>query len=133
MNFEQYLQLFTQEKIDIEYIRKDIYEKTFLKEVNGRIESKGAYLGTQKKSFEPSLYLLERISKVSKNKVFVNKESEWLFLCGRDVFEKNILKNDATKHIFLVQNENDENLGLGMFTRGMVKNLMDRGDFLRRE
>jgi ribosome biogenesis protein Nip4 len=97
----------------------------------------GLPLGEDNKFFEPSLFLLEILSKKSKNKVFLNKQAEWLFLCGRDAFLENIERNMADKDVFLVQNSLDENIGLGMKTKikgkMMIKNLMDRGDFLRRE
>jgi len=98
---------------------------------------KGISLGKQDKVFMPSLYLLELLSKESNNKVFINKKAEWLFLCGRDVFPESVLKSKTKNTIFLVQSELDENLGLGMKTKhkgkSIIKNLMDRGDFLRRE
>lgn len=94
----------------------------------------GIPLGDTKKDFKPSVYLLEILSKKTKNKVFINEKAEWLFLCGRDVFTKSVVKDESTEDVFLVQNEKDENLGLGKKTRtGMIKNIIDRGDFLRRE
>jgi ribosome biogenesis protein Nip4 len=97
----------------------------------------GSLLGKDNKFFEPSLFLLELLSKDSRNKVFINDQAEWLFLCGRDVFLDNVVKNQSSGDVFLVQNSKDENLGLGFKTKingkVMVKNLFDRGDFLRRE
>ncbi|MCC7574707.1 hypothetical protein KO361_03895 [Candidatus Woesearchaeota archaeon] len=97
----------------------------------------GSPLGKDNKFFEPSLFLLELLSKDSRNKVFINDQAEWLFLCGRDVFLDNVVKNQSSGDVFLVQNSKDENLGLGFKTKingkVMVKNLFDRGDFLRRE
>jgi len=94
-------------------------------------------LGTKKKHFKPTLFLLEQLSKKSSNKVFINNKAEWLFLCGRDVFEDNISKDNSTAKIFLVQNERDENLGYAMKMKDkgntIIRNLLDRGDFLRRE
>ena len=90
-----------------------------------------------KKGFRPSLYLLERLSLDASQKIFVNDKAEWLFLCGRDVLEKSIIKDNSKNEICLVQNEKDENLGLGKkIVRGKsvtIKNIIDRGDFLRRE
>ena len=55
-----------------------------------------------------------------------------------DQVEKAI--GDVKKGLCLVQNEQDENLGYGKFSTGLahddrivVKNKMDKGDFLRRE
>ena len=61
-------------------------------------------------------------------------------MCGRDIFDESIVseipKELIGKHV-LVQNENDENLGLGIVKVGgsriTIKNVIDRGDFLRRE
>ncbi len=90
-----------------------------------------------KKGFKPSLYLLEKLSESSKNKVFVNEKAEWLFLCRRDALERSILKDESENDVFLVQNERDENLGVGRKARQgksfIVKNVFERGDFLGRE
>ena len=122
-------------KIDnYEKIRNEYYEVIpGMEKVEGRIVSKGLPLGTQKKDFKQSLYLLEKISKETQNKVYINDKAEWLFLCGRDVFTKNIVEDNSSGDLFLVQNCRDENLGLGTKKGKLVKNIMDRGDFLRRE
>ncbi|MBR9691023.1 hypothetical protein GOV08_05050 [Candidatus Woesearchaeota archaeon] len=108
-----------------------------LKDVIGKVgitpESAGVFLGDEKKGFNPSLALFERLSEMSDKKVFVDKKAEWLFLCGRDVFEKSVESGFDQKGLVLVQNEKDENLGLGKIHRNLVKNIIDRGDFLRRE
>jgi len=100
----------------------------------------GMYLGEQRKEFTPSVALIDAISKKSDKKIFVNKEGEFLFLCGRDLMGKSIVKADVKKGFCLVQNEKDENLGYGRFATGLahddrivVKNRMDKGHFLRRE
>jgi ribosome biogenesis protein Nip4 len=97
----------------------------------------GLPLGKEDRGFRPSLFLLEELSKISSNKIFINDKAEWLFLCGRDVFEESIVRDETTGDIFLVQNERDENLGyaerVGHGHKILLKNLMDRGDFLRRE
>ena len=93
----------------------------------------GIPLGEFKKNFKPSLSLLDWISKRTEKKVFINKKTEWLFLCGRDVFTENIIKINVKKGKVLVQNEKDENIGLGTLNDSGVRHIMDRGDFLRRE
>ncbi|MFW6282608.1 MAG: hypothetical protein ACOC1P_00950 [Minisyncoccales bacterium] len=94
-------------------------------------------LGEDGKFFKPSLFLLELLSRESSNKIFLNDTAEWLFLCGRDAFLSNISKNNSKCDVFLVQNSRDENLGLGTKTKHkgkvIIKNIVDRGDFLRRE
>jgi len=96
----------------------------------------GTFLGETKKEFVPSLALLEMIAKKTSKKVFVNKKGEWLFTCKRDVFEENIVKKNVEKGVCLVQNEKDENLGYGLLQKKrslMLKPLLDKGDYLRRE
>ena len=131
---KDFLKHFNVELNDFELIRSEYYE--VLKDMDkytGIIVSKGLPLGVKGKRFQPSLYLLEKISKETKNKVFINDKAEWLFLCGRDVFSKNIVEDNSSSELFLVQNCRDENLGLGMKKGKLVKNIIDRGDFLRRE
>jgi len=105
----------------------------------------GVYLGKFKNGiFFPSFNLLAMLARVETNKIIVDKKTAWLFICGRDVFRKGIVtvrgslrKSDYT----LVLNEFDECLGFGKVTRRLddakatvvVKNILDIGDFLRRE
>lgn len=106
----------------------------------------GEYLGTVKgSSFFPSFILLRMIAKTKANKVIIDKKTAWLFICGRDIFRKGILNGNNLKkgNYTLVLNENNECLGFGqlmMNLRGVpdskevaIKNILDIGDFLRRE
>jgi len=81
--------------------------------------------------------LIDVISEISQKKVFISQKAEWLFLCGRDVFEDSITKKYSDEKIVLVQNEKDENLGYGVFIKKgkekILKNLLDKGFYLRRE
>jgi len=103
--------------------------------------SMGLFLGEIKnKKFFPSVNLLDMVSKISDKKVFVNEKTAWLFLCKRDIFGKGIVKANSENGFVLVQNERDENLGYGEIVddlskkdKVVIKNLFDRGDFLRRE
>jgi ribosome biogenesis protein Nip4 len=76
-------------------------------------------------------------SKEEMNYVVLNSRAEWLFLCGRDVFNDGIAKKHIkSKCKCLVLNENGECLGYGLVEKNgavEVKNLFDLGDFLRRE
>jgi hypothetical protein len=75
----------------------------------------GIFLGEEKKYFEPSPALIELIAgKVTEHKAIVDEKAAWLFLCGRDIFDKGVKeKGTATnKGYLLVQNEEGENLGL---------------------
>ena len=106
----------------------------------------GAYLGAVKgASFFPSFLLLAMIAKTKTNKIVVDKKTAWLFICGRDIFKKGILKADNLKKgdVTLVLNEHNECLGFGKMLLNLraeidlnktaVKNILDIGDFLRRE
>ncbi len=106
----------------------------------------GTYLGKLRDGkFFPSFILLSRLAKGGAKSVIVDRKTAWLFICGRDIFRKGILKvkgsiskNDYT----LVLNEFNECLGFGRVLSDFnvagrdnlaVKNVSDLGDFLRRE
>jgi ribosome biogenesis protein Nip4 len=105
----------------------------------------GLYLGKVKNGvFFPSFNLLNLIAKLSRNKVIVDQKAAWLFICSRDVFQTGILKAIGSKckgDFTLVMNEFGECLGYGKLTgdfekregKFTVENLLDIGDFLRRE
>lgn len=97
----------------------------------------GIYLGEDKGQFHPSPALIELIAaRTQEHKVVVDERAAWLFLCGRDILDKGALSvgEPTALGLFLVQNEHDENLGFGVRKKGMVvKNILDRGFYLRRE
>jgi ribosome biogenesis protein Nip4 len=107
----------------------------------------GTYLGKLKGSiFFPSFLLLTMMAECKANKIVVDKKTAWLFICGRDIFKQGILKTNGTKRkgeYTLILNENNECLGFGKISRNIheektankviVKNILDIGDFLRRE
>ena len=94
----------------------------------------GTYLGSGK-PFHPSAALLDWVGERTKRYVEVDRKAAWLFLCGRDLFSNSILKKNVDKGLVIVKNEENEVLGYGEFTGRQVaiKNLLDKGDFLRRE
>jgi ribosome biogenesis protein Nip4 len=105
----------------------------------------GTYLGkTKDTKFFPSFNLLDLVARKKANKIVVDKKTEWLFICGRDIFKQGITeatgstrKNDYV----LILNSHGECLGYGRTLRNLnqkkggpaVKNILDIGDFLRRE
>jgi ribosome biogenesis protein Nip4 len=103
----------------------------------------GLYLGKARgKKFFPSVNLLNMMKRKSRNKIWVDKKAEWLFVCGRDLFAEGITRATHCVHkgiITLVMNKSDEVLGFGKAVKGLkekdvvVKNIFDIGDFLRRE
>jgi ribosome biogenesis protein Nip4 len=105
-----------------------------------------AYLGAVKgASFFPSFLLLSMIAERKANKLVIGKKTAWLFICGRDIFKQGILKGNNLKKgdYTLILNEHNECLGFGKIMHNIreetnvnkvaVKNILDIGDFLRRE
>jgi len=105
----------------------------------------GTYLGKVKNgTFYPGFELLRMMAEKKANRVVVNKKTEWLFICGRDVFNRGIVKVIGTRkegdHA-LVLNRYGECLGFGRIVSNMdseqdrvvIRNISDIGDFLRRE
>jgi ribosome biogenesis protein Nip4 len=119
----------------------------------------GVYLGEEKPHFEPSPALLELVAaKMAGHKAVVDEKAACLFLCGRDLFTAGIVKMDEPTEngYVLVQDEQGENLGYGLCVdrsaeasakrsaqaaklrrrlgkNVSIKNLLDRGFYLRRE
>ena len=106
----------------------------------------GTYLGAVKgNSFFPSFILLAVIAEHKANKLVVDKKTAWLFICGRDIFKQGILRGNNLKKgdYTLILNKKNECLGFGKIIRNIneeldkkevaVKNILDIGDFLRRE
>lgn len=107
----------------------------------------GTYLGKLRNGkFFPSFILLSRLAKGGAKSVIVDRKTAWLFICGRDVFGKGILKvrGSLSKNDYaIVLNEFNECLGFGRVVSDCnvagkgdylaVKNVSDLGDFLRRE
>jgi len=106
----------------------------------------GAYLGAVKgASFFPSFLFLAMIANSKANKLVLDQKTTWLFICGRDVFQRGILQENNLKKgdYTLVLNEHNECLGFGKIMHNLrgvpdankvaVKNILDLGDFLRRE
>ena len=142
-NMKEFIQKFTDEDVgNIVKLHKSYYlvnkELTkIMNEISDEPQSVGVYLGEDEK---PSLALLDILAKKSGRKLIVNEKGEFLFICGRDLMGKSIKSSNVDKGLVLVQNGKDENLGYGKIVGDLsqkeeivVKNLLDRGDFLRRE
>ncbi len=107
----------------------------------------GVFLGKAKEGkFFPSFNLLSMLAKKDANRIVVDRRAAWLFICGRDILAKSVLRvlGSAKKHSnVLVLNEFGECLGFGRITGNLsgnagmdevaVRNVSDVGDFLRRE
>jgi len=108
----------------------------------------GTYLGKVRRGvFFPSFNLLAMIAtRKDANRVMVDERSEWLFIVGRDLFKRGILRASGSQKkgaYTLVVNQQDESLGFGRIMHSLdekenkhevtVRNISDIGDFLRRE
>jgi ribosome biogenesis protein Nip4 len=101
----------------------------------------GVFLGEEKgKRFMPSIALLDTIGRATHRWVMIDDKAEWLFLCGRDVFAGSVMKANVKSGMVIVCNRRKEVLGYGRIAGDIekkdkvyVRNLLDRGDFLRRE
>lgn len=107
----------------------------------------GLYLGENKQGkFFPSFNLLSILSEQKANKVTIDKKAAWLFIYGKNIFREKILKveGDEKKGVLtLVLNNTNDCLGFGEIiidlnkkpkkSKSVIKNLLDLGDFLRRE
>mgnify|MGYP001082455815 FL=1 len=105
----------------------------------------GTYLGkTKRGKFFPSFNLLRMIVGKKANKVIVDKKTEWLFICGRDIFKQGITGMMGSKRkgdYTLILNQHGECLGFGKILCNLdkakdgvvIENISDIGDFLRRE
>jgi ribosome biogenesis protein Nip4 len=103
----------------------------------------GTYLGKSRgKKFFPSINLLNMINPKTSHKIWVDSKSEWLFVCGRDLFGSGISKSSPKVQkntITLILNSSNEVIGFGKAAKSLkekgvvVQNILDIGDFLRRE
>lgn len=143
-----FIKKFTKESIgNIVKLHKSYYliDEPLL-EVKNRIPMNPEYIGIYLGEDDaPSIALIELIAKHSDKKAFVNDEAEYLFLCGRDILSKSVVRTNINERdeLVLVQNQKDENLGYGKIVgdlrdktggdKEVIKHILDRGDFLRRE
>jgi len=105
----------------------------------------GIYLGkTENGEFIPSSGLLQMVAEGKANKVVVDEKTEWLFICGRDIFRQGVIRVQGSRRkgdYTLVLNRHRECLGFGKILFDLsreregvvIENIFDIGDFLRRE
>jgi len=105
----------------------------------------GTCLGKVKGSrFFPGFSLLRMIAERKANKIIIDKKTEWLFICGRDIFKQGIIRKIGSKKkgdYTIILNQHGECLGFGKILYNLdeakgkvtIKNILDIGDFLRRE
>ncbi len=100
----------------------------------------GYYLGQNRRRFEPSSLLLQRLAQEpGTHKVYVDRDTAWLFVVGKDIFEENVTRKTDGVRLggYCLVMFGDHCIGYGRYEssldRRVVKNLYDIGDFLRRE
>ena len=145
---EKFVKEFTEKKIENvvkiknKYFLLDKDEREIFEKIPLDAESVGIFLGEEKRNeFSPSLALLDILSKISDRKMVIDEKSAWLFLCGRDVMGHSVVSSNVEDGLVLLQDKNDRNLGYGRIIANLkrrndtivVKNILDRGDYLRRE
>ncbi|MFW5746633.1 MAG: hypothetical protein ACOCWQ_03750 [Nanoarchaeota archaeon] len=100
------------------------------------VQGAGIYAGRiKKKQFSPSLALVDALAAESDARICVDEKAGWLFICGRDLFRDSLPSHGLSKgaRVFIV-NKHDDVLGYGMIDeQGGVQNMLDKGDYLRRE
>lgn len=140
---QDFVRQFTDEQLyhDLIIVSKNFYEVTNpLKKITDAIDQEffaaGDCLGhIEKGRFVPSIALLLRIAAVTIHKTTVTDQAAWLFVCGRDVLDKSVVRGTEIEGLTIVLNKNKEVLGYGELgkPRCAIRNYWDIGDFLRRE
>ncbi len=133
-------------KMDPEVLMIDSKRFTLNQELKRRQFSRkglvyaGTYLGWNKRLFEPGSPILQMLAaEENTRKVHLDRDTAWLFVCGRDVFEDNIERVESVLELgghYLVMFDG-RCIGYGRFETSagirVIRNLFDLGDFLRRE
>jgi len=137
---DDFTKKFTDEKLsNVIKLKRNFFQvNEELLDVKSKIKQEpfaiGTYLGSGK-PFHPSVALIDWMNDRTERYVMVDKKAAWLFLCGRDIFVDSVLRQNVRRGEVIVRNENGEALGLGRLTgkKVAVENIIDKGDFLRRE
>jgi len=110
-----------------------------LKNREGLVYS-GRYLGRDRRLFEPSSLLLQALaSEPGTRKAHVDRDTAWLFVCGRDIFHESIVAVEGElslgSHCLVMYG--GRCIGYGRYeTAGdqrIIRNMFDLGALLRRE
>jgi len=135
---KEFLNQFKQEEIvDFTNVIK-IGNRFYLKNESSKLKNDPTYLGTFlgeniRKNFKPSFILLDML-KDKVTSIRVSDEQAWLFVCGKDILDPLTDRPENTLVFVLTQRE--EVLGFGKIKKHpqfIARNILDRGDFLRRE
>lgn len=110
----------------------------FMKNMSTDFFSIGIPLGEVKKEFIPTPEFVDFLSHYSDRKVFIGPKSEWMFLCGKDIFRKGIanITFEKKRGSVFIFNRYDENLGIAKFMGNAnvpLKHILDKGAYIRKE
>ena len=142
---DTFVKKFTDKEIKFVKIGKKYFlENKKLEENRLNVKEKffGLLLGQDREGkFTPSFGLLDLLSKMSNEKIFVKDIGEMDFLYDKHLRVRHVLRIEGEKKIGflkLVQNEHDENIGYGKYVGEegkiqVLKHRMDRGIFLKRD
>jgi len=134
----EFIKKFTDEKIDYVKLNDKYYLKNDLELNSKKVYMPGLLLGfIQDGKFLPSLGLLEILSGMTKEKIFLKDIGEIDFIFKKNLRPRHIERIEGENivgYLKLVQNEHDENLGYAKLKKDKrAKNIFDRGSFVRRE
>lgn len=144
MNPREFAKRFTDKEIipegELYTLQREYYligpeTKELISSIKAKPEYLGTYLGKDtNEGFIPSFFLLELLKEHSKQ-VKLNERSSWLFVCGKNALFEGVTRKDELKNMdyVIVLGERKDVLGYGQYLRDEIRNLFDRGDFLRRE
>ncbi|MFH1972711.1 MAG: hypothetical protein ABIJ18_04510 [archaeon] len=134
----EFIKKFTDKKIDYVKLKGKYYLKNDLELTSKKVFMPGFILGEDKDGkFLPSLGLLDILSGMTKEKIFLKDIGEIDFIFKKNLRPRHIERiegEDKIGYLKLVQNEHDENLGYAKLKKDKrAKNIFDRGSFVRRE
>lgn len=108
------------------------------------IFSLGIYLGEERRGFRPTSAFIDLVARKVDRRVVLSDKAVWLFLCGRDVLMEGVMKTDeyGKNELAIISDFEGNTLGYGRIKAAFeprkrsvayVKNLLDKGEYLRRE
>lgn len=109
---------------------KEVYKT--LKKIKKEPYTVGIIIGEfRRNKFFPSL---EGVKFAKYKKIYVNDKAEQLVLYGRDVFPNSIIKGEKLKpeEKCIIANKKGEILAIGKVEKDKIKNIIDRGWYLRK-
>jgi len=118
------------ERREVFITTKEVYKT--LKKINKEPYTVGVIIGEfRRNKFFPNL---EGAKFAKYKKIYVNDKAEQLVLYGRDVFPNSIIKGEKLKpkEKCIIVNKKGEILAIGKVEKDKIKNIIDRGWYLRK-